>query len=277
MPDSAEERPFFLSEETWQLIQLRRDEAASRWRIDHACLVNPTADQIAGLSARLTVEWLEAYAILALAKICCLTQLAPFLQCLAEERRRLIDVAMPVIAKQIQHVSSSGTTASFVSQFKLLVDAECNKWEAKGRLKVSEQVRRGQEPIAEILKPWISRLTQDPSIETGSVPDLAIEGNSPADPKAKAIESGDNRQGAHDRGKQYPTAQAHNIARLSRECGLGVRALERETAIDKSLIRGHLRGKNISDKNVDVYAATFTRLLKREVTADEIRGITSAP
>jgi hypothetical protein len=71
--------------------------------------------------------------------------------------------------------------------------------------------------------------------------------------------------------RDLATPLARNLNRLRLECGLGNEALANETGLEKKLILGHIvHGKNAYPKTLKTYAETFTRLLKRSITAGDL-------
>jgi hypothetical protein len=71
--------------------------------------------------------------------------------------------------------------------------------------------------------------------------------------------------------RDLATPLARNLNRLCLECGLSNEALAEETSLEKKLILRHiLRSKTAQPKTLKKYADTFTRLLKRPVTPNDL-------
>ena len=71
--------------------------------------------------------------------------------------------------------------------------------------------------------------------------------------------------------RDLATPLARNLNKLRLECGLSKEVLAEETCLEKKLILGHiLHGKSAQPKTLKTYADTFTRLLKRPVTPDDL-------
>ncbi|MFL6353346.1 MAG: hypothetical protein ACJ74Z_16060 [Bryobacteraceae bacterium] len=206
MPDPAEEWRFSLSDETWYKIQSRISFAESRKESELASLIRkPDDDKLADVHTENIRELLAAHGIPALDEVYYPADLTSFLRFLEGVRRWLLCEKLPREAELIRRYCHWESTAAFECQCEMLVNADFNKWRSAAELKIAEQAKHSQGSIGEIANSWIFRLSSDPSSEPSEypvngdirrvdVPDSAMEENNPADPEAKAIESGNNRQ-----------------------------------------------------------------------------------
>jgi hypothetical protein len=166
----AEERAYFLTEQTWHLVEERRARAFSERQRALLSFPPPTPGGIADIYARYAQTWLAAYAAPALTHICHLWQLNLFLQRLDEDRRWLLDVQLPEMATFVLTVSNQDFANGCAVRFRMLIDLEFEEWKAKGHRNVFEFGRHAQG--AALTPQSTSSVPQSPSQDQAELNEL---------------------------------------------------------------------------------------------------------